>query len=149
VAAGYGCVVGVDVGETRVRVELFDLALTELAAADLPLSDSGHDVDHVVRLILDGLSAVVRDAGISESDVLGVGVGVPGIVGQGDGAGGPGGSGGSGGPGGSGGSGADLGSGEGIVVHGQTIGWNAVPFGRLLRAGTDLPLYIDNGAKTL
>ncbi|MCM2425447.1 ROK family transcriptional regulator [Streptomyces sp. RKAG337] len=150
VAAGYGCVVGVDVGETRVRVELFDLALTELAAADLPLSDSGHDVDHVVRLILDGLSAVVRDAGISESDVLGVGVGVPGIVEQGDGANGPGGSAGSGGSGGgSGGSGVDLGGGEGIVVHGQTIGWNAVPFGRLLRAGTDLPLYIDNGAKTL
>lgn len=140
VAAGFGCVVGVDVGETRVRVELFDLALTELAAADLPLSDSGHDVDHVVRLILDGLSAVVRDAGISESDVLGVGVGVPGIVEQGDCASTPG-------P--AGGSGVDLGSGEGIVVHGQTIGWNAVPFGRLLRAGTDLPLYIDNGAKTL
>ncbi|MDJ0340795.1 ROK family transcriptional regulator [Streptomyces sp. H10-C2] len=139
VAAGYGCVVGVDVGETRVRVELFDLALTELAAADLPLSDSGHDVGHVVRLILDGLSAVVRDAGISESDVLGVGVGVPGIVEQGGGANSTGANA----------TGGDPGGGEGIIVHGQTTGWDAVPFGRLLRTGTDLPLYIDNGAKTL
>jgi predicted NBD/HSP70 family sugar kinase len=128
VAAGLGYVVGVDVGETRVRVELFDLALTELASADLPLSDSGHDVDHVVRLVLEGIASVVREAGIEDREVLGVGIGVPGIVEQGPDA---------------------PGEGEGIVVHGQTIGWDAVPLGRLLRAGTALPLYIDNGAKTL
>jgi predicted NBD/HSP70 family sugar kinase len=128
VAAGYGYVVGVDVGETRVRVELFDLALTERASADLPLSDSGHDVDHVVRLALQGIESVVREAGIDDSEVLGVGIGVPGIVAQGDTA---------------------PGEGDGIVVYGQTIGWDAVPLGRLLRAGTNLPLYIDNGAKTL
>jgi predicted NBD/HSP70 family sugar kinase len=131
VAAGYGYVVGVDVGETRVRVELFDLALTERASADLPLSDSGHDVDHVVRLALDGIASVVREAGIDDSEVLGVGIGVPGIVEQGDPKESP------------------PGAGDGIVVHGQTIGWDAVPLGRLLRAGTGLPLYIDNGAKTL
>jgi predicted NBD/HSP70 family sugar kinase len=131
VAPGYGYVVGVDVGETRVRVELFDLALTELAAADLPLSDSGHDVDHVVRLALDGIETVVREAGIDDSEVLGVGIGVPGIVAQTDA------------------SGAVPGDADGIVVHGQTIGWDAVPLGRLLRAGTALPLFVDNGAKTL
>jgi len=131
VAPGYGSVVGVDVGETRVRVELFDLALTERAAADLPLSDGGHDADHVVRLILDGVADVVRQAGVDEGDVLGVGIGVPGIVEHG------------------GRNGAVPGDGDGVVVHGQTIGWDAVPFGRLLRAGTSLPLYIDNGAKTL
>ena len=128
VSAGYGYVVGVDVGETRVRVELFDLALTERASADLPLSDSGHNVDHVVRLALQGIESVVREAGIDDSEVLGVGIGVPGIVAQGDTA---------------------PGEGDGIVVYGQTIGWDAVPLGRLLRAGTNLPLYIDNGAKTL
>lgn len=131
VAAGYGYVVGVDVGETRVRVELFDLALTERASADLPLSDSGHDVGHVVRLALDGIASVVREAGIDEGEVLGVGIGVPGIVEQGDS------------------SESAPGRGDGVIVHGQTIGWDAVPLGRLLRAGTSLPLYIDNGAKTL
>jgi predicted NBD/HSP70 family sugar kinase len=128
VAAGYGYVVGVDVGETRVRVELFDLGLTELASADLPLSDSGHDVGLVVRLVLEGIASVVREAGVDDSEVLGVGIGVPGIVEQGDTA---------------------PGEGDGVVVHGQTIGWDAVPLGRLLRAGTALPLHIDNGAKTL
>jgi predicted NBD/HSP70 family sugar kinase len=130
VSAGFGYVVGVDVGETRVRVELFDLALTERASADLPLSDSGHDVDHVVSLALDGIARVVREGGIDDSEVLGVGIGVPGIVEQGD-------------PGRS-----APGEGDAIVVHGQTIGWDAVPFGALLRAGTALPLFIDNGAKT-
>ena len=37
VAPGYGYVVGVDVGETRVRVELFDLAMTALAKAEYPI----------------------------------------------------------------------------------------------------------------
>lgn len=37
VSPGYGHVVGVDVGETRVRVELFDLSMAALPAkADLP-----------------------------------------------------------------------------------------------------------------
>lgn len=131
VAPGYGYVVGVDVGETRVRVELFDLALTERAAADLPLSDSGHDVDHVVSLALRGIAGVVREAGIDDSEVLGVGIGVPGIVAH-DAS-----------------PDALPGDGFGIVVHSQTIGWDAVPLGRLLRAGTTLPLFVDNGAKTL
>ncbi|MBR7676765.1 sugar kinase, partial [Streptomyces daliensis] len=47
--------IGVDVGETRVRVELFDLTLAEVARSELPLEDGGHDVTLVVRLIADGL----------------------------------------------------------------------------------------------
>jgi predicted NBD/HSP70 family sugar kinase len=34
-------------------------------------------------------------------------------------------------------------------VHAQTLGWDAVPLGAMLRGGTDLPVYVDNGAKTL
>ncbi|MCD0486046.1 ROK family transcriptional regulator [Streptacidiphilus sp. ASG 303] len=124
VAPRHGLLVGVDVGETRVRVALFDLALTELSSADRPLADSGHEVATVVRLVLDGLSAVLRDARVDPALVLGVGIGVPGIVEQGT-------------------------DGSGAVVHGQTIGWNAVPLGALLAEGTRLPLHIDNGAITL
>lgn len=127
VAAGRAHLVGVDVGETQVRVALFDLARTELAASDHPLSGRGHDVDHVVDLILAGLAEVLERTGTDPATVLGVGIGVPGIVEQGD----------------------PASDGLGIVVHGQTVGWDAVPLGRLLRAGTDLPLFVDNGAKTL
>ncbi|MED7951325.1 ROK family transcriptional regulator [Streptomyces sp. BE303] len=127
VAAGRAHLVGVDVGETQVRVALFDLARTELAASDRPLAGRGHDVDHVVELILAGLAEVLERTGTDPAGVLGVGIGVPGIVEQGE----------------------PASDGLGIVVHGQTVGWDAVPLGRLLRAGTDLPLFVDNGAKTL
>ncbi|MFD0264814.1 ROK family protein [Kitasatospora indigofera] len=127
VRPGHAHLVGVDVGETQVRVALFDLTLTELAASDQPLSDHGHDVGHVVELILTGIDSVLTSTGVDRGTLLGVGVGVPGIVEQGD----------------------PASKGEGVVVHCQTIDWDAVPLGRLLRAGTDLPLYVDNGAKTL
>ncbi|MCO6003614.1 ROK family transcriptional regulator [Actinoallomurus purpureus] len=117
----HGYVIGVDVGETRVRVELFDLAMEERARADYPLDPREHGVTVIVDRILAGLSAVLADAGVDSSAVLGVGVGVPGVVEQGD----------------------------EVLVHGQTYGWEAVPLERLLRAGTDLPLHIDNGAKTM
>ncbi len=117
----YGYVIGVDVGETRVRVELFDLMMTERAKADYPLDPREHGVDVIVQAILTGLDAVMASGGVTSSAVLEVGVGVPGIVDNG----------------------------PELLVHGQTFGWEAVPLERLLRAGTDLPLHIDNGAKTM
>ncbi|MEV5750549.1 ROK family transcriptional regulator [Actinoallomurus sp. NPDC052308] len=117
----YGYVIGVDVGETRVRVELFDLAMNERARADYPLDPREHGVTTIVERILEGLSAVLADADVDASAVLGVGIGVPGVVEQGD----------------------------EVLVHGQTYGWDAVPLERLLRSGTDLPLHIDNGANTM
>jgi predicted NBD/HSP70 family sugar kinase len=117
----YGYVIGVDVGETRVRVELFDLALTERAKADYPLDPRQHSAGLIVEAILAGLEAVLSGSGVPPAAVLGVGVGVPGIVDNGP---------------------------DGLV-HGQTYGWESVPLGRLLRSGTNLPLHIDNGARTM
>jgi predicted NBD/HSP70 family sugar kinase len=117
----YGYVIGVDVGETRVLVELFDLMMTERGKADYPLDPRQHGPDVIVDTILSGLDAVLSCAGVSPDAVLGVGVGVPGIVEPG----------------------------PEVLVHGQTFGWRSVPLKRLLRAGTPLPLHIDNGAKTM
>jgi predicted NBD/HSP70 family sugar kinase len=119
--------IGVDVGETRIRVELFDLALTELARAERPLAAHGYDVDRVVGHICSALTDVLRDADVAPDRLLGVGVGVPGIV--------------------------DRSSPGGAVVHGQTIGWDGVPLESLLSGAAGLPagvpLFIENGAKTL
>src|SRR6266478_43057 len=49
----YGYVIGVDVGEIRVRVELFDLTMTERAKADYPLDPRQHGVDVIVEAILE------------------------------------------------------------------------------------------------
>jgi predicted NBD/HSP70 family sugar kinase len=121
VAPRFALVVGVDVGETRVRVELFDLAMTLLAAADHPVGPGKPEPDTVVGHILAGLKSVVDSAGVAPSEVLGLGIGVSGVVEQG----------------------------REAVVHAQTLGWDAVELERLLRQGTELPLHIDNGAKTL
>jgi predicted NBD/HSP70 family sugar kinase len=117
----HGYVIGVDVGESRVRVELFDLTLTERAKADYPLDPRQHQVGAIVQAILTGLEVVVSASGVNPAAILGVGVGVPGIVE----------------------------SGPDGLVHGQTYGWESVPLGRLLRAGTDLPLHLDNDARTM
>ncbi|WP_331769916.1 ROK family transcriptional regulator (plasmid) [Embleya sp. NBC_00888] len=121
VEPGHASVIGVDVGETRVRVELFDLSMREIARDDMALSAQGADVEEVVRHILTGITKVIGEAGVDPATIMGVGIGVPGLVEHG----------------------------PELLVHGQTTGWDAVPLLRLLREGTDLPLVIDNGAKTM
>ncbi|AWE53733.1 MULTISPECIES: ROK family transcriptional regulator [Streptomyces] len=127
VAPGSGHMIGVDVGETRVRIGLFDLTLTELARAERPLEQQRYEVDGIVRHVRDGIAEVLADAAIAPERLLGVGIGVPGIV--------------------------ERTPALGAVVHGQTIGWDAVPLERLLRDGSELPdsvpYFIDNGARTL
>ena len=52
------------------------------------------------------------------SQVLGYGVGVPGVVDQG-------------------------------VVYSQVTGWDAVPLGDVLAGGSAVPVFVENGAKTV
>jgi predicted NBD/HSP70 family sugar kinase len=115
VRPGFRYVVGADVGETRIVVELYDLAMTRLAAAKYQHDD---DPGQVARQLLDGLSAVIEEAGVAPEDVLGYGVGVPGVVDQG-------------------------------VVYSQVTGWEAVPLGDVLAGGTSVPVFVENGAKTV
>ncbi|MGH9061436.1 MAG: ROK family transcriptional regulator, partial [Acidimicrobiales bacterium] len=117
----YGHVAGVDIGETGVRVELFDLAMRRLALVEHELSPARTEPGTVVAAVVSGLREVIATAEVDESAVLGVGVGVPGTVEQG----------------------------ERVLVHAPTIGWDAVALGEELRAaGIGLPVFIDNGAKT-
>ncbi|MFG1708912.1 ROK family protein [Nonomuraea sp. M3C6] len=117
----FGYAVGVDVGETQVRVELFDLEMKERARAHYAVRSAKHDPELVARHILTGVDAVIAEGEVAADQVLGVGVGVPGIVEPGPDA----------------------------LVRAKTFGWQAVPLGALLRAGSSLPLYVDNGAKTM
>ncbi|MFE1774561.1 ROK family protein [Streptomyces sp. NPDC059008] len=127
IAPAAGRLIGVDVGETRVGIELFDLSMAELARAELPLSDHRYDVEAITRHIADGIATVLGESGTDPARLLGVGVGVPGIV--------------------------DRAGPGGAVVHGQTIGWDTVPLEDLLRDAVelpaDVPLFINNGAKAL
>jgi predicted NBD/HSP70 family sugar kinase len=116
----FGVVIGVDVGETGIRVEGFDLSMTEIAGAAV----DAHPKEHA-RTVVEHVAAAVSELQSqfeqSGRRVLGVGVGVPGVV-EHD---------------------------RDVHVHAPSIGWSAVPLSRLLRAQIDLPLFIENGAKTL
>lgn len=57
-----GNLIGIDVGETRVRVEVFDVTLTELARADIPLTGDGYDVTVIVEHIRSGIERVLAEA---------------------------------------------------------------------------------------
>lgn len=135
VAAARFQVIGVDVGETRIRVERFDLALTELARAEIPMVPGRCAPRDVVAGVAAGLAAVGGPAPDSGIRLLGIGIGVPGIV--------------EGRPPHPGESPVAHFPGEGLLVHCQTIGWDAVPLEGMLREVTDLPLFLDNGANAL
>ncbi|GII61035.1 sugar kinase [Sphaerisporangium krabiense] len=117
----FGYAIGVDVDDTHVRVQLFDLDMTLRGEAEAALRAGERDAEVIAGHVLAGVDAVLAASGASPDRVLGVGVGVPGIV-Q---------------------------SGRDALVHAEAFGWDAVPFGALLRAGTSLPLYVDNGAKVM
>lgn len=116
----YKYVVGVDVGETAILVELFDLDMQVRASHSITPAPGLPDPEKTAEYVLEGLNRVVTYSGLSQEEILGVGVGVPGLVVHGDDA----------------------------VVHAQTVGWDGVPFGKMLRRGTALPLFVENGAKT-
>ena len=119
VAPGCAYVVGADVGEARVLVELYDLAMSRLGVASYDLGDGGRDPDLVAAALLEGLGAVIDQAGVDDGEVLGFGVGVAGVVDE---------------------------TGD-AVVYSQTTGWDGIPLGAMLRAGTEVPIFVENGAK--
>jgi DNA-binding transcriptional ArsR family regulator len=80
---GHTHVVGVDVGETGTRVEVFDLAMRPLATSYHPLPSARPEPAAVVAQIHEGLGEVLREAAVPTDDVLGIGVGVFGTVEQG------------------------------------------------------------------
>ena len=117
----YGVVVGVDVGETGVNVELFDLAMAKLSGVVRSLDSVRPAADAVVAEIVAGIDEALDAASVPPASIIGIGIGVPGIVDQGD----------------------------QLLVHAPTIDWKAVPLLEMLRAqGVIAPMLVGNGAQT-
>ncbi len=121
----YGQVVGVDIGETQIRIGLFDWSLTMLATVVHPITETSLDPELVARLVVQGVAQVTSETGVDPRDLIGVGVGVPGAVLP------------------------DPRVPGRTLVHAPTLGWSAVPLADMLRLGVPAPLFIDNCARTL
>nr|WP_239135383.1 ROK family protein [Streptomyces sp. SID12488] len=78
--ASGGALIGVDIAETYVRVELFDLALNVLARAEEDVGPGESLPEQVVSHVTAAIGSVVTQAGVSGARVLGVGVSMPGQV---------------------------------------------------------------------
>jgi predicted NBD/HSP70 family sugar kinase len=111
-----GALIGVDVAETYIHVELLDLALTVLARADEELRPEENDPAKVVAHIAAAVASVVGQAAIAPDRVLGVGVSMPGQVDREG----------------------------GVSVFAPNWDWHDVPLLRLLADHIPYPLYLDN-----
>ncbi|MFJ7272294.1 ROK family protein [Streptomyces sp. NPDC099050] len=118
VNAQRGALVGIDVAETSVRVELFDLALTALRSVSLPLPQAGVSPEEVIATIAAGVEALMDDTN-SPPPILGAGVCVPGLV-EREG---------------------------GVSVFSPYWSWRDVPVRSLLAERLPMPLYLDNPLK--
>ena len=114
-AAG-GALIGVDIAETYVRVELFDLALNVLARADEDIRPGENRPEQVVGHVAAAVGSVAAQAGVEDSRVLGVGVSVPGQVDR------------------------DT----GVAQYAPNWDWHDVPLLDLLAERVPHPLHLDN-----
>jgi len=79
----FGYFLGVEAGDTFVRIELFDLTLHLLGAAVYSLALVDSRPEQVVQYIHQGIHAVLDEKGVAQENVIGVGIGVGGLVEQG------------------------------------------------------------------
>jgi predicted NBD/HSP70 family sugar kinase len=117
----FGAVIGIDVGETGILVEGFDLSMHELAAASTPLHPQHHDAATVIEHIAQAVVELKERFEAEGRRVLGVGVALPGVV-EHDGD---------------------------ALVQAPNIGWADVALERVLQERVGLPVRAENGAKTL
>lgn len=116
VNASGGALIGVDIAETYVHVELFDLGLNVLARAEEDVRPSESLPEQVVGHVATAVGSVVTQAGIEGARVLGVGVSVPGQVDRA----------------------------TGTSEYAPNWDWHDVPLLELLTEHIAYPLYLDN-----
>jgi len=78
----FGYFIGVEVGETFIRIELFDLTLHLIGSVVYPLALNENQPEQVVQYIHQGVQTVLTAADVTQEKVIGVGIGVGGLVEQ-------------------------------------------------------------------
>jgi predicted NBD/HSP70 family sugar kinase len=116
----FGALIGVEVGETGIKIEGFDLRLRMAGATDVGLHPQRHEPETAIDEIVRGIEKLVAQFEVEGRHLLGVGIGVPGLVEHRP---------------------------DGARVHAPNIGWNDVALERLIRERVETPIFVENGAK--
>ncbi len=119
VNASAGACVGVDVAETYIRFELYDLTLQNLAEYEIELPSTQKEPQEVVNMIVSGFDALLDRSGLSRDQVVGVGISIPG----------------------------PFEHSTGVSVFAPSWGWRDVSLQSMLEKELNLPLYMDNPLK--
>ena len=112
-----GLLLGVDVAETYVRVDVFDLALSHLARYDHDFTDRKSDPEYVIGEIARSVQEGLDD--FRDGQVLGVGVSMPGQVEPN----------------------------AGVSVFAPNWGWADEPVQAMLQQRLSVPIHVDNPLK--
>lgn len=100
--------IGMDIGGTKLLLIITDLAGEIIYEKKLPTSNR---VEELVRITRDG----IRNCGLEEKDIFGMGVGVPGTV-----------------------------LSDGVVVRAKALQWNQLPLQRMLNDEFSFPVFVGN-----
>ena len=76
----YGYFIGVDLGETHIRFELFDIKMELKQSITYWLDEECIQPEEVIEKIVAGYQVLLADSGLPEDKIIGIGIGVPGVV---------------------------------------------------------------------
>jgi glucokinase-like ROK family protein len=114
-----GFVIGIDIAETYIHFELFDLALQLKHAIEHMLHPQENQPQQVVTYLVQGIEQLIHEAQLDTAQILGIGISVPGLV-EREG---------------------------GVSAFAPNWGWRNVPLLAMLEQHISLPLYLDNPLK--
>jgi predicted NBD/HSP70 family sugar kinase len=117
--AAAGACVGVDVAETYILFDLYDLALKNIGEYKVELTSAKIEPQKIVQMIVSGLDTLLGQAGISLEKVAGIGISIPG----------------------------PFEHSTGVSVFAPSWGWVNVPLKDMLEKEIKAPLYMDNPLK--
>ena len=111
-----GCVAGIDLGGTNLRVAISDMKGKSLAKWSCSIVGI-RDANRIIDLICDGVNSLLEKRSLSRDALRAAGVGVPGII--------------------------DVDHGR-VIATSYLMGWRDIPLTALLEAKLNVPVSIDN-----
>lgn len=112
-------IIGIDIGGTNVMIGLTDLAGTICAYREFPTRQHLHsDLFEEMKRCIDSMKSQLV---IQDSDILGIGVGVPGVT--------------------------DVE--KGLVIEAPAVDWRRFPVKQELNAIFDFPIFVDNDVNSI